>query len=81
MLTRKDRQLVGLIAAAKSIKAIAKDLSICAVPLSCARRAVMDKLGLKSTLELQRFAILAWQECSGYLELAEPQPVADCVLV
>ncbi len=81
LLNRKDRQLLGLVAAAKSIKAIAKDLSICSRAVELRRRTVMDKLGLKLTLELQRFAILAWQEYSRYLELAEPHPVADCVLV
>ena len=36
----------------------------------------MDKLGLKSSLELLRFSLLAWQECSQYLDFAELQPVA-----
>ncbi len=68
VLTRKERQLVGLVAAAKSTKAIASELNICARAVELRRRGVMDKLGLNSSLELLRFAIVACQECSHYLD-------------
>ena len=78
LLTSKERQLVGLVASAKSIKTIAKELNICSCAVELRRRGVMDKLRLKSPLELQRFAILAWQECSQYLDMAELQAFAEC---
>ena len=77
VLTRKERQLVSLVAFAKSTKAIAKELCICSRAAELRRRAVMDKLGLTSPLELQRFAILAWQQCSDYLDSPELMDVAD----
>ena len=55
-LTRKERQLVSLVASAKSTKAIASELGICSRAVELRRRGVMDKLGLKSSLELLRFA-------------------------
>lgn len=70
LLTSKERQLVGLIACAKSTKAIAAELSICSRAVELRRRAVMDKLGLTSSLELIKFALLACRECSHYLDCA-----------
>jgi len=71
MLTRKERELVSLVAAAKSTKAMAAELDICSRAVELRRRAVMDKLGFKSSVELLRFAMLAWQEFSYFLESAE----------
>ena len=68
MLTHKERRLVHLIAVANSTKAIAEDLGICSRAVELRRRGVMDKLGLTSSLELLRFAILAWQEFGHYLD-------------
>jgi two-component system, LuxR family, response regulator FixJ len=68
VLTRKERQLVGLLAAAKSTKVIASELSICARAVELRRRNVMEKLGLHSSLELMRFAVLARQKFSRLLE-------------
>ncbi len=76
-LTRKERQLVGLIASAKSTKAIASELRIGARAVELRRRGVMNKLGFKSSLELLRFAIIAWQECSHYFRSAELCADAD----
>ena len=70
LLTRKERQLVGLVACAKSTQAIAAELSIGGRAVALRRRAVMDKLGLRSSHELLRFAILAWQDYSPYLDSA-----------
>ncbi|MGA2256766.1 MAG: response regulator [Thermoguttaceae bacterium] len=71
MLTLKERQFVSLAASAKSTKAIASDLNICPRAVELRRRGVMEKLGLKSPLELLRFAMLAWQECNQCLDSAE----------
>ena len=69
LLTRKERQLVGLLAAAKSTKAIAAELSICSRAVELRRRGVMDKLGIDSSLELMRFAVLARQKFSRLLDV------------
>ena len=63
-LTRKERQLLSLVASVKSTKAIASELNVCPRSVEVWRRGVMGKLGLKSSLELFRFAVLAGQECS-----------------
>ena len=78
LLTRKERQLVGLVACAKSTQAIAAELSIGGRAVALRRRAVMDKLGLRSSHELLRFAILAWQDYSPYLDSASLKAGADC---
>jgi len=70
MLTCKERRLVNLIASAKSTKAIASELNICSRAVELRRRGVMEKMGLKSPLELLRFAVIACQECSHYLDPA-----------
>jgi len=57
LLTSKERQLVSLVASAKSTTLIALELSICRRTVELRRRGVMEKLGLKTTLELLRFAI------------------------
>jgi FixJ family two-component response regulator len=77
MLTRKERQLVSLVATAKSTKAIAVELVLCCRAVELRRRGVMGKLGLKSSLELLRFAMLAWQECSDYLNPVELKAGVD----
>jgi FixJ family two-component response regulator len=77
MLTRKERQLVGLLASAKATKAISAELNICPRAVELRRRGVMEKLGLKSPSELLRFAMLAWQECRHCLDSTEPAG-ADC---
>jgi two-component system response regulator DctR len=77
LLTSKERQLVSLVACAKSTKAIASELGICSRAVELRRRGVMDKLGLKSSLELLRFAMLAWQEFSHDVDFAELKPGAD----
>jgi len=70
ILTHKERQLVSLVASAKSTKVMASDLGICARAVELRRRCVMNKLGLNSSLELLRFAMLAGQECSHSLNSA-----------
>ncbi len=58
-LTRKERQLLGLLATASSTKAMSAELSIGARAVELRRRGVMEKLGVDSSLELMRFALLA----------------------
>jgi len=77
-LTLKERQLVSLVASAKSTKAIAAELNICSRAVELRRRGVMEKLGLKSSLELLRFATLAWEECGHCLDSATLKAGKDC---
>ncbi len=69
-LTHKERKLVCLLATATSNKLISEELSICARAVELRRRAVMEKLGLESPMELVRFALLAQAEISGLLDAA-----------
>ncbi len=78
MLTHKERQLVGLIASAKSTKTIAEELSICPRAVELRRRGVMEKLGMASAQELLRFAIFAQQEYGHYLDSAAGRAAAKC---
>lgn len=71
MLTNKERQMLRLFALAKSTKAIAAELQICSRAVELRRRSIMDKLGLKSSLELLRFAMLTWEERRHCLEFTE----------
>ena len=77
MLTQKERQLVTLVAAEKSTKVMVSELGICARAVELRRRSVMNKLGLKSSLELMRFAMFAGQECSRSPDSAEMPTDAD----
>jgi FixJ family two-component response regulator len=77
LLTQKERQLVSMVAL-KSTKAIAEELRICSRAVELRRRGAMKKLGLRSSLELQRFAILARQECGHCLDSTERTAVANC---
>ncbi len=77
-LSRRERQLVSLVAAAKATKTIAAELNICSRAVELRRRAVMEKLGLKSSIELLRFAMLAWHECRHCLDCEDLKEVADC---
>jgi len=70
-LTAKERQLVSLVASAKSTKTIIAELGICTRAVEMRRRSVMEKLGLQSSLELLKFAMLAGQECNDPADLAE----------
>jgi FixJ family two-component response regulator len=77
MLTLKERQLVSLIASTKSTKAIIAELGICARAVELRRHGIMNKLGLRSSLELLKFAMLAGRECSHSLDSAELPADAD----
>jgi FixJ family two-component response regulator len=77
MLTHKERRFVGLLAEARSTKAIAMHLSISSRAVELRRRSVMDKLGFSSAVELLRFALLA-QQCYRGL-LSAPQNAAEFI--
>jgi two-component system, LuxR family, response regulator FixJ len=70
-LTCKERELVTLLAEAKSTKSIAAHLAISSRAVELRRRSVMDKLGLSCSLELMRFAVLAYQGCHWLLNSAQ----------
>ena len=72
-LTHKERKLVRLLATATSNKSISEELSICARAVELRRRAVMEKLGLESPMELVRFALVAQEEIGGLLGAASQE--------
>ncbi len=71
MLTSEERQLVSLVATAKSTKTIAAELNICCRTVELRRCELVDKLGSNSFRELVKFAVLSWQEFNRYLDSAE----------
>jgi FixJ family two-component response regulator len=58
-LSRKEREVLQLIALGKSIKAIAVQLELSVRTIEQRRQKLMAKLQLQSALELMRFSILA----------------------
>jgi FixJ family two-component response regulator len=70
-LTRKERQVVQLIAEGKSVKAMATRLGLSVRAVELRRRSLMEKLDLHTPLELMRFSILAVSR-----EFCEPLAVA-----
>ena len=56
-LTPRERQIVPLVAEARSTKQIAFQLGICAKTVEAHRTHIMKKLGLHSASELVRYAI------------------------
>jgi FixJ family two-component response regulator len=76
MLTFKERCFVGLLAEAKSIKAIASHLSISSRAVELRRRSVMDKLGFETPVDLMRFALLA-HGSAGDLLVTRPAEVSE----
>lgn len=71
LLTHKERRFIGLLAEARSTKAIAMHLSISSRAVELRRRSVMDKLGFGSSVELLRFALVAQQNFRGLLAAVE----------
>jgi FixJ family two-component response regulator len=56
-LTRKERQVLQLIGAGKSVKVMAAELRICVRAIELRRRSLMAKLALDSPVELMRFSV------------------------
>jgi two-component system, LuxR family, response regulator FixJ len=61
-LTRKERQVLTLVAQGQSIKAMAVELGLCIRAVELRRRNIMKKLGVPTTMELLRFAVAVNQE-------------------
>jgi two-component system, LuxR family, response regulator FixJ len=58
-LTRNERQVLELIAAGRSVKAIAAELELCVRAVELRRKSLMKKLEVESSLELMRFSVIA----------------------
>jgi FixJ family two-component response regulator len=58
-LTRKERQVLELVAQGKSVKAMSAALGLCVRAVELRRRRLKEKLGLRSQLDLMQFAIAA----------------------
>lgn len=61
-LTRKESQVLELIAAGQSVKAIAAALELSVRAVELRRKSLMKKLEVRSTLELMRFSVLTNRE-------------------
>ena len=61
-LTRKERQVLELIARGRSSKAMASELELSVRAIELRRNSLMKKLNLRSSLELMRFAVCAQKE-------------------
>ncbi len=61
-LTRKERQVLELIGRGRSSKAMAAELELSVRAIELRRNGLMKKLGLHSSLELMRFAVVAQKE-------------------
>ncbi|MGD2135909.1 MAG: response regulator transcription factor [Gemmatimonadales bacterium] len=56
-LSERERRVVGLLAAGKSVKEIAATLALSPKTVSTYRRRALDRLGLETTADLIRYAI------------------------
>jgi FixJ family two-component response regulator len=75
-LTRKERQVLELIAAGRSSKEIAGELEICVRAVELRRNSLMKKLELDSSLELMRFSVMAHREIGLGSDLVASRAVA-----
>jgi len=64
VLTRREREVLQLIAEGKSTKVIAKELGISAKTIEWHRSQLMKKLGIQSIAELVKYAINEGLTCS-----------------
>ncbi len=64
-LTRKQRQVLELIGQGRSSKAMAAELELSVRAIELRRNGLMKKLGLDSSLELMRFAVIALKESAN----------------
>jgi len=64
VLTRKEREILQLIAEGKSTKVIAKELRLSTKTIDWHRSQVMKKLGIQSIAELVKYAINEGLTCS-----------------
>jgi two-component system, LuxR family, response regulator FixJ len=68
-LSRKERQVLELIAAGRSVKAIAAELELSVRAVELRRNSLMKKLEVNSSLELMRFSVIAHREINLGSEL------------
>jgi len=61
-LTQKERHVLDLIAQGKSAKQIAAEVQRSVRAVELRRKSLMQKLSVRSTLELMRFSVLVHQE-------------------
>jgi DNA-binding NarL/FixJ family response regulator len=64
VLTRREREVLQLIAEGKSTKVIAKELGVSAKTIEWHRSQLMKKLGIQSIAELVKYAINEGLTCS-----------------
>jgi DNA-binding NarL/FixJ family response regulator len=64
VLTRREREVLQLIAEGKSTKVIAKELCVSAKTIEWHRSQLMKKLGIQSIAELVKYAINEGLTCS-----------------
>ncbi len=78
-LTRKERQVLELVAAGKSAKAIATRLELSLRAVELRRDSLMKKLEVDSPLELIRFAVIARREIGLGSDLVRSRAVTKKV--
>jgi two-component system, LuxR family, response regulator FixJ len=78
-LSRKERQVLELVAAGKSVKSIAAELELSVRAVELRRNGLMKKLELDSPLELMRFSVIVHREIGMAADLVPPRarPVAE----
>jgi DNA-binding NarL/FixJ family response regulator len=57
LLTSRQRQILQLVAEGRSVKEIAGTVNISVQTVAFHKRQIMDKLGLRTTAELTKYAI------------------------
>lgn len=59
LLSEREFQVLRMIASGKSVKEIAQELSLSVKTVSTYRARVLEKMGMKTTVELIRYAFKA----------------------
>ena len=59
LLSEREFQVLRMIASGKSVKEIAEELSLSAKTVSTYRVRILEKMGMKTTVELIRYAFRA----------------------
>lgn len=59
LLSDREFQVLRMIASGKSVKEIAEELSLSVKTVSTYRARVLEKMGMKTTVELIRYALKA----------------------
>ena len=59
LLSDREFQVLRMIASGKSVKEIAEELSLSAKTVSTYRARILEKMGMKTTVQLIRYAFKA----------------------